>query len=46
MLAVKVVLGEVDEVDTLVFDEVDAGVGARPPSPWPTCWPTSRARTR
>ena len=27
MLAVKVVLGEVDEVDTLVFDEVDAGVG-------------------
>ena len=27
MLAVKVVLGAVDEVDTLVFDEVDAGVG-------------------
>ncbi len=27
MLAVKVVLGQVDEVDTLVFDEVDAGVG-------------------
>lgn len=27
MLAVKVVLGEADEVDTLVFDEVDAGVG-------------------
>lgn len=27
MLAIKVVLGEVDEVDTLVFDEVDAGVG-------------------
>ena len=27
MLAVKVVLGEVDEVETLVFDEVDAGVG-------------------
>lgn len=27
MLAVKVVLGEVDSVDTLVFDEVDAGVG-------------------
>ncbi len=27
MLAVKVVLGEVDDVDTLVFDEVDAGVG-------------------
>ena len=25
MLAVKVVLGEVDDVDTLVFDEVDAG---------------------
>ena len=27
MLAVKVVLGAVDEVGTLVFDEVDAGVG-------------------
>ena len=27
MLAVKVVLGRVDDVDTLVFDEVDAGVG-------------------
>ncbi len=27
MLAVKVVLGAVDSVDTLVFDEVDAGVG-------------------
>ncbi|WP_165248828.1 DNA repair protein RecN [Adlercreutzia sp. ZJ141] len=27
MLAVKVVLGDRDEVDTLVFDEVDAGVG-------------------
>ena len=27
MLAVKVVLGEADEVDTLVFDEGDAGVG-------------------
>lgn len=27
MLAVKVVLGQVDDVDTLVFDEVDAGVG-------------------
>ena len=27
MLAVKVVLGEADAVDTLVFDEVDAGVG-------------------
>lgn len=27
MLAVKVVLGETDSVDTLVFDEVDAGVG-------------------
>ena len=27
MLAVKVVLGAVDDVDTLVFDEVDAGVG-------------------
>ena len=27
MLACKVVLGEDDEVDTLVFDEVDAGVG-------------------
>ena len=27
MLAIKVVLGAVDEVDTLVFDEVDAGVG-------------------
>ena len=27
MLAIKVVLGEVDQVDTLVFDEVDAGVG-------------------
>lgn len=27
MLAVKMVLGSVDDVDTLVFDEVDAGVG-------------------
>ena len=27
MLAVKVVLGAVDDVDTLVFDEVDVGVG-------------------
>jgi DNA repair protein RecN (Recombination protein N) len=27
MLAIKVVLGETDAVDTLVFDEVDAGVG-------------------
>lgn len=27
MLAAKVVLGAVDDVDTLVFDEVDAGVG-------------------
>ncbi len=27
MLAIKVVLGESDSVDTLVFDEVDAGVG-------------------
>lgn len=27
MLACKVVLGETDQVDTLVFDEVDAGVG-------------------
>ena len=27
MLACKVVLGETDGVDTLVFDEVDAGVG-------------------
>ena len=27
MLAIKVVLGQADEVETLVFDEVDAGVG-------------------
>lgn len=27
MLAVKVALGTIDDVDTLVFDEVDAGVG-------------------
>ena len=27
MLAAKVVLGDADETDTLVFDEVDAGVG-------------------
>mgnify|MGYP003259646118 FL=1 len=27
MLAIKVVLGAVDESETLVFDEVDAGVG-------------------
>ena len=27
MLAIKAVLGETDNVDTLVFDEVDAGVG-------------------
>lgn len=29
ILAVKVVLGEADGVDTLVFDEVDAGVGGK-----------------
>lgn len=29
MLAVKVVLGQADGVDTLVFDEVDAGIGGR-----------------
>lgn len=27
MLAIKVVLGQADAIDTLVFDEVDAGVG-------------------
>lgn len=27
MLSIKVVLGETDQTDTLVFDEVDAGVG-------------------
>lgn len=27
MLAIKVVLGQADQVETLVFDEVDAGVG-------------------
>jgi DNA repair protein RecN (Recombination protein N) len=27
MLAIKVVLGNADEVETLIFDEVDAGVG-------------------
>lgn len=27
MLAIKVVLGAIDDVETLVFDEVDAGVG-------------------
>lgn len=27
MLAIKVVMGETDGIDTLVFDEVDAGVG-------------------
>lgn len=29
VLAVKAVLGEADEVETLVFDEVDAGVGGK-----------------
>jgi DNA repair protein RecN (Recombination protein N) len=29
MLVVKGVLGEADDVDVLVFDEVDAGVGGR-----------------
>ncbi len=29
MLAIKVVLGDRDEVDTLVFDEIDAGVGGQ-----------------
>lgn len=29
MLAVKVVLGQADGVDTLVFDEVDAGIGGK-----------------
>ncbi len=28
-LAIKVALGEADDVDTLVFDEVDAGVGGK-----------------
>ncbi len=27
MLALKVVMGQADPVDTLVFDEIDAGVG-------------------
>ena len=27
MLAIKVVLGEADDVETLIFDEIDAGVG-------------------
>ena len=27
MLAIKVVLGKADKVDTLIFDEIDAGVG-------------------
>lgn len=29
MLAIKVVLGERDDVDTLVFDEIDSGVGGQ-----------------
>lgn len=29
MLALKVVLGSCDDVDTLVFDEIDAGVGGK-----------------
>lgn len=29
MLALKVVLGNCDDVDTLVFDEIDAGVGGK-----------------
>lgn len=29
MLAIKVVLGACDDVDTLVFDEIDAGVGGK-----------------
>lgn len=29
MLALKVVLAEVDEVETLVFDEIDVGIGGR-----------------
>lgn len=29
MLAIKVVLGNCDSVDTLVFDEIDAGVGGK-----------------
>ncbi len=29
MLAIKVVLGEADDVETLIFDEVDAGVGGK-----------------
>lgn len=29
MLAIKVVLGAVDQVETLIFDEIDAGVGGQ-----------------
>ena len=46
MLASKVVLGNADGVDTLVFDEVDAGVGGSTARASRACWQISPLRIR
>lgn len=46
MLASKVVLGNADGVDTLVFDEVDAGVGGSTAVLLLACWPILPPRIR
>ena len=46
MLACKVVLGEADHTETLVFDEVDAGVGGATAVSSPRSSHVSPGRTR
>ena len=45
-LALKTVLARADETPTLVFDEVDAGIGGRSADPVGGCCGASRATTR
>ena len=42
-LAVKTVLAAVDRVPTLIFDEIDTGVGGRLARPWARHSPSSLA---
>lgn len=46
MLAIKVVLGASDDVNTLVFDEADAGWVALRLWRWLMCWPTLHPHIR
>ncbi len=46
MLALEVVLAGADPVPTMVFDEVDAGVGGRRPWRSGAGWPGSPAAPR